>query len=73
MDGFTLVQRIQREKPRVAATIMMLSSAGQPVSAARCRELGVAAYLVKPVRQPDLLTAILRAFDREKAEQRLPG
>jgi PAS domain S-box-containing protein len=65
MDGFTLIERIRQEKPRAAATIMMLSSAAQPGSVARCRELG-AAYLTKPVSQPDLLTAILRALDGER-------
>ena len=37
---------------------MMLSSVGQRGDAVRCRELGVAAYLTKPVRQSLLLDAI---------------
>jgi CheY-like chemotaxis protein len=36
----------------------MLSSVGQRGDGARCREIGVAAYLTKPVRQPLLLEAI---------------
>jgi two-component system, sensor histidine kinase and response regulator len=40
----------------------MLSSAGQRGDAKRCRELGLAAYLTKPVRQCDLLEAILSAL-----------
>jgi CheY-like chemotaxis protein len=39
----------------------MLSSAGQRGDAARCRELGVAGYLLKPVARPELLQAILVA------------
>jgi CheY-like chemotaxis protein len=68
MDGFTLIERMRQEKSRTAA-ILMLSSAAQPGSTARCRELG-AAYLTKPVSQPDLLTAILRAFDEDGAGPR---
>jgi len=57
--GFTLVERI-RDTPRLAGTtIMMLSSAARPTDAARCQELGVAAYLTKPIRQEDLLNAFL--------------
>jgi two-component system, sensor histidine kinase and response regulator len=41
---------------------MMLSSAGQRGDAIRCRELGVAAYLTKPVRQGELLDGILIAL-----------
>ncbi len=37
---------------------MMLTSAGHLGDAARCRELGISAYLVKPIRQAELLDAI---------------
>ena len=37
----------------------MLTSAGQRGDAARCRELGISGYLVKPIRQSELLEAIL--------------
>jgi two-component system, sensor histidine kinase and response regulator len=40
----------------------MLSSADRHGDVARCREAGVAAYLTKPVRQSDLLNAILTAL-----------
>jgi CheY-like chemotaxis protein len=39
--------------------IMMLSSVGNQGDGARCRELGVASYLTKPVRQSLLLEAML--------------
>jgi CheY-like chemotaxis protein/HPt (histidine-containing phosphotransfer) domain-containing protein len=41
---------------------MMLTSAGQRGDAARCRELGISAYLVKPIRQSELWEAILRVL-----------
>jgi PAS domain S-box-containing protein len=58
MDGFTLVQQIKKDPGLVGATIMMLTSAGHLGDAARCRELGISAYLVKPIRQGELLEAI---------------
>jgi two-component system sensor histidine kinase/response regulator len=64
MDGFTLAERI-KERPELAgATIMMLTSAGQRGDAARCRKLGIAVYLIKPIRQSELLEAILLALGR---------
>lgn len=70
MDGFTLAERI-RENPQLAlATIMMLSSAGQIGDAARCRALGVAAYLTKPVRKSDLRDAILRVLAGPHGEEK---
>ena len=58
MDGFTLAERIKKDPELVGATIMMLTSAGHLGDAARCRELGISAYLVKPIRQGELLQAI---------------
>ena len=58
MDGFTLAERIKDDPGLVGATIMMLTSAGHIGDAARCRELGISAYLVKPIRQGELLQAI---------------
>jgi signal transduction histidine kinase/CheY-like chemotaxis protein len=58
MDGFRLAEQIKHRPELVAATIMMLASGGQRGDAARCRELGVAAYLTKPVRQSELRAAI---------------
>ena len=37
---------------------MMLTSAGHMGDAARCRELGISAYLVKPIRPSELLETI---------------
>ena len=69
MDGFALAEYIKRHPSFRAATIMMLSSAGQRGDAMRCRELGVAAYLTKPIRQAELMDAILTALGT-RAEKR---
>jgi len=77
MDGFTLAETIQQHPELAGATIMMLSSAGLPADRARCERMGLAAYLTKPIRQSDLLDAILKVLLKEgrvvsKAETR-PG
>jgi CheY-like chemotaxis protein len=73
MDGFTLAGRIKQEPDLVVATLMMLSSADRRGDAARCRELGVAAYLTKPIRQSTLLDAIMTSLGpAASAEGRAP-
>src|SRR6202165_2425895 len=72
MDGFALVESISRNPEWKTATIMMLSSAGQHGDARRCRELGVAAYLTKPVRQGELLDAILTAVGTKPMRKTRP-
>jgi two-component system sensor histidine kinase/response regulator len=68
MDGFTLVQKIKEQHKQSEAIIMMLTSIGVRGDAVRCRELGINAYLIKPIRQTELMNAILAAFGRKPAE-----
>ena len=58
MDGFSLIERIRQRPELATATIMMLTSAGHRGDAERCRQLGVAAYLLKPIRLSELREAI---------------
>ncbi len=62
MDGFALAQKIKEYPELAGATIMMLTSVGQRGDSGLCRELGIAAYLIKPIRQGELLEAILTAL-----------
>jgi CheY-like chemotaxis protein len=62
MDGFTLAERIKEDPELSGATIMMLTSGGNRGDGARCRKLGIAAYLHKPVKERDLLQAVLLAL-----------
>jgi signal transduction histidine kinase/CheY-like chemotaxis protein len=64
MDGFALAEQIHNDPELLGATIMMLTSAGRLGDAARCRELGIAAYLVKPIRQSELLVAICQVLNK---------
>ncbi|GAC1669933.1 MAG: hypothetical protein NVS9B4_25970 [Candidatus Acidiferrum sp.] len=62
MDGFELIERIRQRPELATATIVMLTSAGYSSDAARCERLGVAAYLLKPVRPSELRAAIASVF-----------
>ena len=62
MDGFLLAEKIKNDPDLAGSVIMMLSSADQPSDAARCRTLGVANYLTKPITQSDLLKALTRVL-----------
>jgi two-component system, sensor histidine kinase and response regulator len=62
MDGFGLVEQIKQRLDISTSTIMMLTSGGQRGDAARCGELGISAYLLKPVRQSELREAIARVL-----------
>ena len=57
-DGFTFAERIKRDPESAGTTIILLASPGHLGDAARCRNLGISAYLVKPIRQGELLQAI---------------
>jgi signal transduction histidine kinase/DNA-binding response OmpR family regulator len=72
MDGFALVERIRRRPELSTATIMMLTSAGHRGDAARCQELGVSAYLLKPIRQSELREAVARVLGAREQKDATP-
>jgi len=63
MDGFTVATHMQQEPTLAGTTILMLSSADLAGDAARCREVGIARHLMKPIAQAELWDAILTALD----------
>ncbi|MQA30727.1 MAG: response regulator [Luteitalea sp.] len=71
-DGFSLVEAMKKDPAIPRAAVVMLTSAGQRGDAARCRELGVEAYLAKPVRRPELRDAIVLALDLQSSEADRP-
>jgi PAS domain S-box-containing protein len=58
MGGFELFVRIRKQTDLGARTILMLTATGQHDGAIRCQELGIAAYLVKPILAGSLLEAL---------------
>jgi PAS domain S-box-containing protein len=66
-DGFVLAETIKQDPAIAATTLLMLTSVGLRGDAARCRELGIAAYLPKPINRSELRDAILVALGRAAA------
>jgi len=61
-DGFELAERIVQNDRLRSTMVMMLTSTDQSEDIERCEALGVAAYLSKPVKQSELLEAIMAAL-----------
>jgi two-component system, sensor histidine kinase and response regulator len=60
MGGLEVIEHIRMHQSLRGATIVMLTSSDQASSAARCRQLGVSTYLIKPVKPAELLGMIRR-------------
>jgi light-regulated signal transduction histidine kinase (bacteriophytochrome)/CheY-like chemotaxis protein len=58
MDGFAVAERMKQNAPPSTPPVIMLTSAGLRGDAARCRSLGIDAYLTKPIRRSDLFQAV---------------
>jgi CheY-like chemotaxis protein len=71
MDGFAMISRL-RATPGLAKTkILLLSSAGQRRDGERCKELGVGASLVKPIRRLELRDALARMLGGSGQEKEI--
>lgn len=70
--GFALAEEIKKDPTLDGVTIMMLTSVGQLGDAARCRELGISAYLVKPIREKELLEAVCRVLNKASKQESVP-
>jgi two-component system, sensor histidine kinase and response regulator len=68
MDGFALAERISQDRRYAGIKLVMLTSAGQPEDVARCRKLGIEAYLTKPIKQSELFDVIINAIGQRVAE-----
>ena len=69
MSGIEVIERIQSQPSLQGATILMLTSSDQSSSAARCHELGVGSYLIKPVKSGELLGMIGRAVGSARPQR----
>ena len=66
-DGFELAERIQSNRALCGSMIMMLTSADRPDDLAKCDKHGIAAYLLKPIKQSELLDAIVLAVGADSS------
>ncbi len=64
MDGFGLAERISQDPRLATSTIIMLTSAGERGDASRCVKLGIAAYLLKPIKQSELLFTVSKVLHK---------
>ena len=62
MDGFAFAEEIAKRQGEVVPIIMMLTSAGKRGDAAHCRDLGIAAYLTKPIKSSELFDVIMHTI-----------
>lgn len=60
--GFAVVEYLHAHPELPTTPIMMLTTESQSVDAARCRELSLPAYLLKPYSQSDLFDSIMNAL-----------
>jgi PAS domain S-box-containing protein len=58
MDGFMLAEAVRADPALREVPMILLTSAGRQGDGARCRRIGIAGFLTKPVKQSDLLDAM---------------
>ena len=71
MDGFEVARRVKESDSGKNVEIILLTSAGQKGDASLCKEVGISGYLLKPVKQSDLLDAITLALGHP-TEEKIP-
>lgn len=67
MDGFMVAEQIKKKQGLLETTVMMLTSDNRSGDLERCKKLGIAGYLVKPVKRSYLRDAIVTAVGITKA------
>ena len=72
-DGFALAAEITRVPTLADAVVLMLTSGDYQGDLQRCKEIGVAAYLTKPVRQAELHGAIGKALRTRRRRPAAPA
>ena len=72
MDGLHLAELMSRRVDLRGAVMMMLTSANPPGIVERCRQVGIAASLTKPVRQASLLAEIRRLVGAAEENRKDP-
>jgi CheY-like chemotaxis protein/HPt (histidine-containing phosphotransfer) domain-containing protein len=71
VDGFALARRIAGDARFSGAKVIMLTSSGAGSGRQRAADRTIVAQLTKPVKQSDLLDAILTAFGDSHTDDRL--
>ncbi len=69
IDGFTLASHIQQDRKIGSVVVMMLTSLDQTHGTKDLERFGIKSFLVKPVKQSDLLDAIMLALDGRRSDR----
>ncbi len=69
VDGFTLAEQVRQTNELADITIIALTSGDRAGDMDRCDELGIAAHLMKPVKQSEMFDAIVAAMSVNTAER----
>jgi CheY-like chemotaxis protein len=72
IDGLTLAAKIRQHSELSATRIILLTSGEHPGDLTRARQLGIAASLLKPIQQPEMLETILRVMSHQGDPEELP-
>ena len=64
MGGFELAERIRADERFRDLVLVAFTAAGQPGDGARCEELGISSYLLKPLAPPELRDALLLTLEK---------
>jgi len=79
MDGFEVAEKIREGSTFPGLAVMMLTSDNRSGDIARAQDLGMSAYMVKPIKQAELKEALISALakisvakERPKEEPELP-
>ncbi|MEN6426417.1 MAG: GAF domain-containing protein, partial [Phycisphaerales bacterium] len=72
MDGWTLAEQIKQTPGLTETSLIVLSSAGNSEGSVRCRAIGIAHCLIKPVKQSELLDSIAATLGVATAEEPTP-
>jgi signal transduction histidine kinase/DNA-binding response OmpR family regulator/HPt (histidine-containing phosphotransfer) domain-containing protein len=66
LDGFAVAEKLRGDPGHAQTALLMLTSSGMRGDSQRCKELGLEAYLTKPVTLTELRSAMQLALGRER-------
>jgi two-component system sensor histidine kinase/response regulator len=65
MDGFQVAEYVKEDPVLSGSVIMMLTSDDRKLAKERAKELGIADYLLKPIKWSDLKEAVMSVLNRK--------
>jgi len=72
-DGFELAAAVRADRALAATKLLILTSAGQRGDGERCRQMGIQAYLTKPIARSDLIEAVSTVLAEESPAGAAPA